>query len=810
VGQGASVIQDVRYAMRTLGKARAFSALAIGTLAIGIGANAAIFSVVNAAYFSRYPLREPERLVRVYGEDRASGSRQLSFSYPRFLFFRDHQTVFASFAAANYNGVALERQQQETELVPGAAITSDFLTTFGAEPLIGRFMRPAEETGGRVVVLGERLWRASFNSDAAVLGGPLTLSGNVYTIVGVAPRLPAFWDADVWLPDPFVAPGLTRELMMRGVTFLVVVARLKPDATPQLAAEDVHRLAARYHDALGGNADAGWAATVIGLRDDIVGATRAPLVALMAAVGLLLLVACANVGNLLLVRFTGRRQEISVRAALGASRGRILRQFLIESVLLGTASAVLGAALAYWTLPALVSIGSTNLPFAADIHVDPRVLMATIALAVIAALASGTLPALQASGGNAGAALRECGRTVAGPAASQAFRRLMVAGQVALSLVLLVGAALLVTSFLRLRAQPPGFDARNLFAAGINLPATRYPTPESQRRLYSELSAELNNAPGVQRAVVAQTLPLLGGFTRAPYASAEGLVPPLNQRPLGLTHSVLPGYFRTLGVPLLAGRDFTDLDTADAPLVAAVSRSTARRLFPDAADALGKHIVMGSLNGGQTMEIVGVVGDVRSQTLASIAEVEFYRPVAQRPRPFMRLLVRTHGDAAAFEPTARAVLRRLDPGLPLIGVTTGQRVLDGSLAQERLLFTLLSAFAAIALILSAVGIYGVLSQSVAQRQSEFAVRVALGAGRSAIVRLVIQESARPLATGLAAGAVLAIVVGPLVQDLLFGVSALDPRAIAACAGVLAALAAVAGAVPAWRASRIAPAEALRR
>jgi putative ABC transport system permease protein len=802
------MLQDVRHAVRTLAKARAFSALAIGTLAIGIGANAAILSVVNAAYFSRYPLREPDRLLRIYGEDPASGSRQLSFSYPRFRFFRDHQTAFAGVAAANYNGFALERHQQETQLVPGAAITSDFLTTFGAEPLIGRFMRPDEETGGRVVVLGERLWRASFDGDAAVLGRAITLSGTIYTVVGVAPRLPAFWDADVWLPDPFVVPGLSRELMMRGVTFLVTVARLKPDATPAQAAGDVQRLAERYRGALGANADAGWTATAVGLRDDIVGAARAPLMALMAAVGLLLLVACANVANLLLVRFTARRQEISVRAALGASRGRILRQFLIESLVLGAASAALGSAFASWTLPALVSIGSTNLPFASDIRVDPRVLMATIALAMIAAVASGMLPAVQASCGDA-AALRENGRTVAGPAGSQRLRRVMVAGQVAISLVLLVGAALLITSFLRLRAQPPGFDARNLFTAGINLPATRYPTPGSQFRLYAELAAELNNAPGVQRAVVAQSLPLVGGFTRAPYASAEGQVPPLNQRPLGLTHSVLPGFFRTLGVPLLEGRDFTDVDTADSPLVAVVSRSTARRLFPEAT-AIGKRLVMGSLNGGQTMEIVGVVGDVRSQTLASFAEVEFYRPVAQRPRGFMRLLVRTHGDAAAFEPTARAILRRLDPALPLVAVTTGQRVLDRALAQEWLLFTLVSVFATIALILSAVGIYGVLSQFVAQRESEFAVRVALGARRSTIVRLVIRQSARPLATGLAAGGALAIVLGPLIQDLLFGVSALDPLTIAACVAALAALGAVAGVVPAFRASRIAPAEALRR
>jgi predicted permease len=802
------LVRDVSYGTRTLIKHPGFALLAILTLGLGIGANTAIFSVMNAAYFSRYPLNEPERLLRVYGEDRQRGTTQLGFSLPRFECFREHQTSFSSFAAANYNGFALDGRNG-AEQVPGASVTSDFFETFGASPLLGRFMRRDEELGGRVVVLGEEMWRGRFGASPGVLGQSLTLSGNIYTVIGVAPRLPAFWDADVWLPDPFVVPGLTRELMQRGVTFLAAVGRLEPGVTQAEATRELEVLTSRYRASFSANADSAWAATTVGLRDDIVGAARSSLLTLLAAVALLLVVACANVANLLLVRFTGRRQEIGLRTALGASRGRIVRQFLVESTLLSGLAAAVGAGLAYLSLPALIVLADNNLAFSEDIRISVPVLIATAGLALVAGLAMGAYPSLQGSRADIVSALRDGGRTVAGAVASHRARRTIVVAQVALSLVLLIGATLLVTSFMRLRSQPVGFAANDLFIGGLNLPAARYPDPASQNRLYMDLARAANETPGVVKAVMAQTVPLLGPFTRAPYASAEGAMPPLNERPLGLTESVTPGYFETLQIPLLAGRDFTERDTADAPLVVIVSASTARRLFPDDDNVLGRRVIMGSQGGGQIMQIVGVAGDVRSQTLASHPDVEFYRPVFQRPRTFMQLVARTSVDAASFEPTARQIVTRIDSALPLTGVTTLQRVLDQSLAQQRLLFTLLGVFAALAVVLSAVGIYGVVASFVGQRTIEIGVRVALGARADEIVALVMRQSLPPVAIGLVVGLIATVALSQFVQTLLFGVSAVDPLMLAGASVALGAVATLACALPARRAARISPIVALR-
>jgi predicted permease len=808
VGRIEAVAHDVRYAIRTLRKNPGFALLAIVTLALGIGANTAIFSVLDAAYFSRYPLRAPERLVRVYGEDRERGATQLGFSYPRFVFFRDHQTMFEGFAAVSFNSFTLEGRG-DAEQIPGAAITSDFLQTFGAEPVIGRFMRPDEENGGAVVVIGEDLWRTRFAARDDAIGQTMTLSGNLFTIIGVAPRLPAFWDADVWLPDPFVPPGLTRELMMRGVTFLAAVGRLKPGVSTEQAAEEMAVLASRYRNEFPANADSAWAASTVGLRDDIVGASRSSLLTLLAAVSLLLVVACANVANLLLVRFTGRRQEIGLRTALGASRARIVRQFLAESSLLSLLAALLGAVLAYYAMPTLLALAQNNLAFSADIAISVPVLAATAGLSLAAGLAMGAYPALQGSRADIVTALRDGGRTVAGAIGSHRVRRAIVAAQVAVSLVLLVGATLLVASFLKLRSQPTGMGASDLFVAGINLPPSRYPDVASRNALYARIATALNETPGVESAVLSQTVPLLGAFSRAPYASAEGVVPPLNERPLGLTQSVTPGYFATTRVPLLAGRDFTDADSADSPLVAIVSQSTARRLFPAHNNVLGRRIVMGSQSGGQVMQIIGVAADVRSQTLASAPDVQFYRPITQRPLTFMRLVVRTHGDAAAFETTARQIVARVDPVLPLTGATTLRQVLEQSVAQERLLFTLLGVFAGLAVILSTVGIYGVVAYFVGQRAVELGVRVALGARRREIVAMVMRQSLGPVAVGLVIGLASAIALSRFVQSLLYDVSALDPLMLAGAVIGLALVATLACALPARRASRISPIMALR-
>ena len=801
------LVQDLRYCGRTIARNPGFASIAVLTLALGIGANTAIFSVVNAAFFAPYKVSEPDRLVRLLGQDLKRELRQLAFSVPKIELIREQQQSFSAFGAMSYLPLTLQTKA-DPEQVIGAITTSAFLDTFGATPLAGRFFRADEERGSNVVVLGEDLWRSRFAADPGTIGRSITLSGNAYIVIGVAPRLPAFWDADAWTTDPFQYPGISDDTIRRGFSYLLPVGRLKPGVSEEQARRELEVLAGRYAEANPANADATWTLTAVALRDDIVGAARSSLLTLLAAVGLLLVVACANVANLLLVRFTGRRQEIGLRSALGASRRRIVRQFLVESMVLSLAAAITGAAFAYWSLPGLLVLAQNNLPFANDISISVPVLVATGLLALGAGLLMGMYPAVQGSRADIVTVLRDGGRTIAGALGSHRARRAIVAAQVAVSLVLLVGATLLVTSFARLRSQHTGFDARNVFVAGVNLPAARYPDFESQGRFYLRLTESLRKTAGVQNAALTAVAPLSGGFTRAPYAVVEGAVPPLNERPLGLTVSVTPGYFSTMRIPMIAGRDFTERDTEDAPLVAIVSKSTSRKLGGEAG-LIGRRLIMGAQGGGQVMEVVGIVDDVRTQTLASTSEVEFYRPVQQRGRQSMQMMVRTSGDAAAFESQARQVLASLDPTLPLISNTTLSTVVDQSLAQQRLLFVLLGVFAGLAVVLSAVGIYGVVASYVGQRTSEIGVRMALGAGRSQVVRGILGQSLVPVGAGLLIGLVATMGLGRFVQGLLFEVSPLDPVMLGGSMLLLGVVAAAACAIPSSRAARIDPVTALR-
>ena len=392
----AEVPRNAAYAFRMMRRAPGLAFIGVITLALGIGANAAIFSVVNAAFFARYPIDDPERLVRLYGEDVPRNTRQLGFSLPKFEFFRRHQESFSELAGANFNGFTWVRGA-EAEQLAGAAISSNFLHAFGVRPIAGRFFHANEETGVRLTVLGEEFWRGRFAADPNVVGQTMTLNGHPYTIVGVAPRLPAFWDAQVWLTEPFEVPGIARDLLLRGVTFLAVIGRLRAEVTHKQAGGEVSRLAAAYRESHSANADSAWSITTVGLRDDIVGTSRSSILILLAAVGLLLVVACANVANLQLVRMTGRRQELAMRRALGASRGGLARQLVTESVILSVIAAVLGAGVARLAMQWLLTLASNNLTFAEDIRLSVPVLVASAALSILAGVCLGVYPAFQAS-----------------------------------------------------------------------------------------------------------------------------------------------------------------------------------------------------------------------------------------------------------------------------------------------------------------------------------------------------------------------------------------------------------------------------
>jgi putative ABC transport system permease protein len=801
-------LKDLRYGLRGLLRRPAFTLVAVITLALGIGANTAIYSVMHAAFFARYPIANPDELLHLYGEDKGRNLQQLSLSVPKFQFLRDQQTVFSSIGAANYNGFTLIGNGEPVQ-VNGAFVTANFLQTFGASPIVGRFFEPQEEETPTVAVISETMWRERFGAAQSIIGQGLNLSGVSYTIVGVAPKLPPTWQADVWVTNPFQPPGLDRDLLQRGVSFLTVIAHLQPGTSAERAQQELAVITQRYRADNADKADSTWNLIQVPMRADIIGATRSPLLMLVSAVGLVLLLACANVANLLLVRFAGRRREIALRLAIGASRWRVVRQFWIESVIVSVVAALLGVLLAMVCMPALIRLAQNFVAFSSDIQINVPVLGVTFGLALLTGLLMGAYPAVQASRCAVATVLHEGGRSLMGSPSQRHVRNLLVGVQVAVSLVLLVGAALLIISFVQLQKQPPGFRAEGVFTADLTLPTTRYPDIAAQGRFYLRLAEELRHTPGVVNASLIQGLPLSGANSRSPYARAVGDVPPLKDRPLGPTRSITPGYFETLGIPLLAGRDFTERDTNDAPRVVIVTQSTARKLFPNESP-LGRRIFMGSQNStGLVMEIAGVVGDVRSQTLENVAEVEFYRPVMQRQSPFMQLAVRTQSDPAAFLTTARQALNRLDAEMPLNNPLTLETIVAQSLAQQRLLFTLLGLFAALALVLASVGIYSVVAYMVSQRTAEIGLRMALGAQRRDVFRLIVGQGMTPVAIGIAVGLVGCLALGSVVQRQLYGISAFDPLLLAAIGTGLAVVAGFACWLPARRATRVDPLVALR-
>lgn len=802
------LLQELRLSVRSLLRTPAFAAIAIATLALGIGANTAIFSIIDATLLTRFSVREPDRVLRLYGQDLSRNIEQTNFSVPKFMALRAEQRVFESLGVANYGNAAV-MGPEGAELIPGAHVSAGFFAALGATPLLGRDFLADEEEKSSVMLISERLWQQRFRGAPNVIGQSLTIDGANYTIIGVMPKLPGFWDGDIWLPDPFELPGLSREQLQRGISYLSVVARLKDGVTSEQAAQNLKLIEQNYRHNRPDAADSTWSINAVDFRENLVGPLRPQVLTLLGAVGFVLLLACSNVANLLLVRFAGRQREIAVRSALGAARGRIIFRFLIESLVVATAAGALGALLVSWVLPLLSRIASQNLPFPIALELNTPVLFASLLIALVSGLLAGVLPALHAAKADVAEVLRDGARGTTGSRAQNRSRRWLVAGQVGLSLVLLSGAALLVASFLQLQKQPLGFDPSRVFVANINLGGARYPNVTAQADLINRFVAELRQAPGVVAASATSAVPLGGNNSTAPYARADGDVPPLKDRPLAPFRSVTPGFFAALGIPVIAGRDFTDADTNDRPQVVVLSQSAAKKLFPD-RDALGQRLLIGSGNGGIPAEIVGIVGDIRSETLASVPDVAMYRSTGQRVSPFFQLVVSVQGDAAAFAGTARATLRRIDPGLALNQPTTLETLILQSVGQQRLLASLIGGFAVLALVLAAVGIYSVVAYTVAQRTTEIGVRAALGASPGQIVRLTLRDGLKPVAWGLAAGLAVTLAGGRVLESQLYQVRAWDPVMLLGASAALAIIAALACWLPARRAARIDPVTALHQ
>lgn len=804
-------MNDLRFAFRQLLKSPGFTFLTVMTLALGIGMNTAIFSLINDLFLRGLPFAEPHRLVSISAEAKERNLEDLSMSVPRFWHFRDGQTVFSHFAADTGNGYIMTGLGEPIQL-NGSNVTANYFEALGVRPIRGRNFLPQEEQTADVALVSANFWRKRLNSDPQVLGRNITLNGVPTTIVGVMPNMPVSWfgrDCEIWTVKPFELPGLTQERLMRGVSFLRVIGRMKPGVTIEQVRAALPSLQQGYRAIRPDNADNSWTPLAISIAEDATGDLRPAFITLLAAVGAVLLIACSNVANLLLVRFTGRRREIALRMALGASRRGVVRLFVLESTLVSVIAGIVGLCLALWVISVIPRLAGDNFPLEGEVALNAPVLLFTIGLSLLTGVLMGLYPAWQSSRADLVDGLKDGGRAISGSPGQQRLRRGLVATQVGFSVVLLAGAALLIASFVRLSRQDAGFKSERLWVGGIGLPPSQYPDPEARARFADRILTELKSAPGLEAAAVSDGVPLTGASSRSPYARVDGNPPPLTQRPLGLTRSISPGYIRTFNIPLLAGRDFDERDGLDKPLVVIISKSTAQRLFPT-EDPIGRRIFFGTDNNtGLAAEVVGIVGDTRSVQLHQREEIEFYRPWAQRAWPFCAITVRTAGQPKAAEGTVRSALNRIDPGLPIIQPATMDEVVETSLGQRRLTMTLLSAFAGVALLLATVGIYGAVAYTVEQRTGEIGVRMALGAQTHDVLRLVVTQGMQPVIIGLVIGLAVALALGRFLTTQLYEVSAQNPTLLGATAVTLALVALLACLLPARRAALVNPIQALR-
>ncbi|PYJ11671.1 MAG: hypothetical protein DMF06_01960, partial [Verrucomicrobia bacterium] len=681
----------------------------------------------------------------------------------------------------------------------------------GLRPVQGRTFLPEEEEGADVAVITERFWKARLGSDPNVIGRALTLDGVAHTIVGVIKTLPISWsgpNADIWTTKPFIIPGFSHERMMRGTAFLRAVGRLKPGGTKEQAFAALQLLENSYRSQYPEKIDAKSGTVVKTLPEDVTENLRPGFATLLAAVTFVLLIACSNVANLLLVRFSGRRREISLRMALGASRASVLRLFVFESVLISLIAGILGALLAWQLVPLVPKLAANFLPIEANAStaLSFPVLAFTVGLSLLTGLVMGLYPALQSSRGDIVDALKEGGRGTAGSVRQQRFRKLLVGAQVALSVTLVAGASLVIASFVRLSQQDPGFKTGNLWIGLTVAPQAQYPDVASRARFAEQMTSALRATPGVQEASVSGGFPLFNGGGATLYTRADGNVPPVAERKGAPSNDITPGWIRTLGIPLLAGRDFNEQDLMDHPNVVLISAAGAKSVFGN-ENPIGKTLLVTS--GSVPVEIVGVVGDVRSARLDQQNDMEFYRPFAQENFPFLTITVRSPLPPDSVTKSVQAVLKTIDPGLALIQPQPVSEIMAQALGQAKLMMVLLGVFAGVALVLATVGIYGAVAYTVEQRTGEIGVRMALGAQTMDVLRLVVKQGMTPVLFGLAVGLAAALGLGKLIAAQLYQVSAHSPLLLGATMGVLALAALLACLFPARRASLVNPVEALR-
>jgi predicted permease len=805
------MLTDLRFALRQLVKHRGFTAVAILTLGLGIGANVAIFSAINTLFLRPLSFVEPQRLVRIWGAFPDRGLDQANLSYPRFEYLRDQMKVFTDVAAQSFTGLTLTGRG-DPEQLQACRVSGSFFTTLGVQPQLGRNFLPGEDRAGgaSVVLLSDEYWQKHFNRSPQVIGQTLTLDNRPYTVIGVLPATFKFPynGTPLWITRPFEQEGVTPDLLRRGTGYLVVTGRLKPGIGLEQVNEQLKVINARYSATNADKVDAGAPIFARFFQDDLVRGQRPTFLVLLSAVGFVLLIACANVANLFLVRLTARRKEIAIRTALGATRRSIIRQFLTESVLTALGAGFLGSLLAVWAVDLLARVATDFIPRAAEITLDLPVLGFALALSLFTGLLMGGMPAWQASHADVNETLKDATRGNTGGRASARLRSALFVGEVALSLVLLIGAGLLLRSFARLQNVSPGFQPENLVTFNLQLSPGQYPDEVKLTAFYEQLTARLGALPGVTAAAGINNAPIInGGNTRSPFVVEGDTIPPMNERKLAIRANTLPGYFAVMGIPLTQGRDFDWRDRTGRPNVVIISQATARRLFPNGENPLGRRLITGIAS--VPREIVGVAGDIRAENLAEAPGDTMYYPEAQLGDGGLSFMLRTTRPAAGVRDEIRAAVHALDPGIPVDQVQPLSSLIADSISDRRLVMGMVGAFALLALVLAGLGIYGVIAYSVAQRTGEIGVRMALGATPGTIVSLVLGEGLRLTLLGLALGLLVSIALTHLLAAQLYDVSATDPLIYAGVATFLIVVASLACWLPALRAARINPITALR-
>ena len=804
-----TLLQDLRYGARMLWRRPAFTLVAITALALGIGANTAIFSIVNAVLLRQLPYENPERIVVLWETDTKRGGGQTGFSYPRFTHLREQQQVFDAVAAYTTRSFNILGQDGPVR-VQGAHVSGDFFRVTGVAPALGRGFAPEEEQPGAapVVILGHELWQSRFGANPNLLGQAVAADGRSFTVVGVMP--PGFKlfeeTVDLWVPRVFETNAMSPQQIQRGAIYLAVAARLKPGVEVEQARAALDVTAKQYQEAFPGNSDVANGAGLGGLREYLVGDIRPTLLLLAGAVAFVLLIACANVANLLLARVTARHKEIAVRVTLGATFWRLLRQTLTESLLLSISGGALGLLLAFWGLRLLIGIAPGVIPRAESIALDGRVLAFTLLVSAVTGVLFGVAPALLMARTNPNESLKEGGRGGSGGARRHRLHGALVVFEVALSLVLLIGAGLLIRGFMRLRHVETGLDSRGVLTAQLALPSARYTNAAQQAAFYERLLERVKGVPGVSAAGATNRLHLdePGGSI---LFFAEGQPDLGPQNPMARLRVVSPDYFKALGIPVVQGRAFNERDAANGPRVMLLNESMARKYFPG-QDPVGKRVTY-TLD-RLTCEVVGVVRDAKSSVADEQAREEMYVPYTQRSLPNMTLVVRSaSGDPLALAAHVRREVQAEDREQPLANVRPLEQVIDASVAQPRFTATLLMIFAAIALILAAIGIYGVMAYSVTERTKEFGILMAVGAQRRDVVKMVLGQGLLLAVIGVGVGLLATIPLTRVILSQWYGVSATDPLTFALIPLLLLTVAVLACCIPALRATRVDPINALR-